>query len=283
MTFHVLPTIHTKHVHLNVADLNRSLIFYRNILGLQVLSQTVSLIQLTVNGETPILTIEQPELIERKHLNEAGLYHMAFLVPSRKDLGVIFNHLSSIGYPLGSSDHAVSEALYLQDPEGNGIEIYYDRSPETWIWNNGEVLMTIDPLNTRNLVKDIEGLSWNGLPSGTVMGHVHLSVSDLKEAERFYVTGMGFDVVNRYGSQALFISSNGYHHHIALNTWGQPQPANRNENTIGLKSYSLIYPSEEARQKVIQQLIDIGAMVSDKTDYISTLDPSGIELQLFVE
>jgi len=282
MIFHQHPTVHTKQIHLNVKDLNLSLAFYQNVIGLQVLSQSSSTVVFTVNGKTPILTIEQPEHVEKQQ-NAAGLYHMAFLVPTRKDLGVIFTYLRGIGVPLGSSDHAVSEALYLNDVDGNGIEIYYDRSPDTWNWQNSQVEMTVDPLDFARLVKDTEGMAWNGLPSGTVMGHVHLSVANLEEAATFYVTGLGFDVVCRYGGQALFISSNGYHHHIALNIWGHPQPANRTSNTLGLKSYSLVYPSEEARQTVVMQLKNIGATVIEQSDYVSTIDPSGIELQLYID
>ena len=282
MIFHQHPTVHTKQIHLNVKDLNLSLAFYQNVIGLQVLSQSSSTVVFTVNGKTPILTIEQPEHVEKQQ-NAAGLYHMAFLVPTRKDLGVIFTYLRGIGVPLGSSDHAVSEALYLNDVDGNGIEIYYDRSPDTWNWQNSQVEMTVDPLDFARLVKDTEGMAWNGLPSGTVMGHVHLSVANLEEAATFYVTGLGFDVVCRYGGQALFISSNGYHHHIALNIWGHPQPANRTSNTLGLKSYSLVYPSKEARQTVVMQLKNIGATVIEQSDYVSTIDPSGIELQLYID
>jgi len=282
MKFHQHPTVYTKQIHLNVRDLNHSLAFYTNIIGLKVLSQTTTSVVFTVNGETPILTIEQPEIIEKQQLNAAGLYHMAFLVPTRKDLGVISTYLRGIGVQFGSSDHAVSEALYLNDVDGNGIEIYYDRSPLTWNWQNGEVEMTVDPLDFTQLVKDTESMVWNGLPSGTEMGHVHLRVANLEEAAKFYVEGLGFDVVCRYGGQALFISSNGYHHHIALNVWGQPQPANRANNTLGLTRYSLIYPSEEARQKVVHQLQAIGSEVTEKSGYLSTTDPSGIELQLYI-
>jgi len=281
MTFHQHPTVHPQQVTLNVRDLNLSLAFYKNIIGLQVLSQSNSTVVFTVNGKTPILKIEQPEVSDHQP-RSAGLYHMAFLVPAREDLGVIFTYLQGIGVPVGSSDHAVSEALYLNDMDGNGIEIYYDRSPDTWNWQNGEVEMTVDPLNFPQLLKDIEGLAWSGLPSGTVMGHVHLSVSNLEKSAEFYVTGLGFDVVCRYGGQALFISSNGYHHHIALNIWGQPQPVNRTANTLGLKSYSLIYPNEAARQKVVQQLGEIGATVIEQSDYVTTIDPSGTEIQLLI-
>lgn len=281
MTFHQHPTVHPQQVTLNVRDLNLSLAFYKNIIGLQVLSQSNSTVVFTVNGKTPILKIEQPEVRDHQP-RSAGLYHMAFLVPTRKDLGVIFTYLQGIGVPVGSSDHAVSEALYLNDMDGNGIEIYYDRSPDTWNWQNGEVEMTIDPLNFPRLLKDTEGMSWSGLPSGTVMGHVHLSVSNLEESAEFYVTGLGFDVVCRYGGQALFISSNGYHHHIALNIWGQPQPVNRTAHTLGLKSYSLIYPNEAARQKIVLQLKEIGATVIEQSDYVAAIDPSGTEIQLLI-
>ena len=114
------------------------------------------------------------------------------------------------------------------------------------------------------------------------MGHIHLRVANLAEAETFYVQGLGFDIVNRYGTQAMFISSNGYHHHIALNIWGRPNPIERNENTLGLKSYSIIYPSEESRQKVVGQLKEIGATVLIQNDYICAIDPSGIEVQLLI-
>lgn len=283
MTFHQHPTTYTKHVHLQVADLSRSTIFYENILGLRILDQTKSIVSFTTNGQDAILTIEQPIEVSNHPVNAAGLYHMAFLLPSKKDLGVIFNHIRSTGYPFsGASDHMVSEALYLNDIDGNGIELYYDRSPDMWKWQRDMVEMTIDPLDIQSLVASAEQTPFNGMPEGTLMGHVHLRVADLDEAETFYVKGLGFDVVNRYGTQALFISSNGYHHHIALNTWGHPSSIKRTEQTLGMKSFSIVYPSEEARQKVVAQLKEIGTTVSVQSDYVSAIDPSGIEVQLFI-
>lgn len=282
MKFHQHPTVHTKQIHLNVRDLNLSTAFYTKIIGLQILSQSNSTVVFTVNGKTPILTIEQPEVMEKQSQNPAGLYHMAFLVPTRKDLGIVFTYLRGIGVPVGSSDHAVSEALYLNDVDGNGIEIYYDRSPDTWNWQNGQVEMTVDPLDFGRLLQDTEGIEWKGLPAGTVMGHVHLRVANLEEASTFYVKGLGFEVVCRYGGQALFISSNGYHHHIALNIWGQPQPVDRTAYTLGLKRHSLIYPSDEARQKIVAQLREIGATIIEHSDHVATVDPSGTEIQLFI-
>ncbi|MDX1806389.1 MAG: VOC family protein [Paenisporosarcina sp.] len=283
MTFHQHPTTYTKHVQLNVADLSRSTIFYENIIGLRILNQTPSIVNFTANGQDALLTIEQSTGENNPVSNAAGLYHMAFLVPTKKELGTVFSHIHSSGYPFsGASDHKVSEALYLNDLDGNGIEIYYDRSPDQWNWQNGDVEMTVDPLNIESLVASAEEAIWSGIPAGTVMGHVHLRVANLAEAETFYVQGLGFDIVNRYGTQAMFISSNGYHHHIALNVWGRPNAIDRNEHTLGLKSYSIVYPSDEARQKVVGQLQGIGVTVSIQKDFVSAIDPSGIVVQMFV-
>ncbi|WP_019413417.1 VOC family protein [Paenisporosarcina sp. TG20] len=283
MTFHQSPSTYTKHVHLNVADPSHITTFYKNVLGLRILNQTPSVVNFTANGQDIILTIEQSSG-HSKHLpSETGLYHMAFLVPSKKELGAVFKHIHSSGHPFsGASDHNVSEALYLNDVEGNGIEIYYDRSPDQWIWQNNQVEMTIDPLDIESLMASSEQTIWSGMPEGTVMGHIHLRVANLTDAETFYVHGLGFDVVNRYGTQALFVSSNSYHHHMALNTWGQPSSIKRNEQTLGLKNFSIVYPSEKVRQDVVTQLANIGSSILTKDDYLSVIDPSGIEIQLFV-
>ncbi|MCZ8538264.1 VOC family protein [Paenisporosarcina quisquiliarum] len=283
MTFHQHPTTYTKHVHLKVADVSRSTIFYENILGLRILEQTKSIVRFTTNGQDAILTIEQPIEVSNHAPNAAGLYHMAFLLPSKKDLGSIFNHIRSTGYPFsGASDHLVSEALYLNDIDGNGIELYYDRSPDVWKWQSDMVEMTVDPLDIEGLVASAEQTSFTAMPEGTVMGHVHLRVANLADAETFYVQGLGFDVVSRYGTQATFISSNGYHHHIALNTWGHPSSIKRSEQTLGLKSFSIVYPDDASRQQVVKQLNEIGASVFEQIDYIGAIDPSGVEVQLFV-
>jgi len=283
MNFHQHPTTYTKHVHLNVADLSRSTIFYENILGLRILDQTTSVVRFTTNGHDAILTIEQSIEVSNHVANAAGLYHMAFLLPSKKDLGSIFNHIRSTGYPFsGASDHLVSEALYLNDVDGNGIELYYDRSPETWKWERDMVEMTVDPLDIESLVASAEETSTSSMPKDTVMGHVHLRVANMVEAVKFYVDGLGFDIVSRYGTQATFISSNGYHHHIALNTWGHPSSIKRTEQTLGLKSFSIVYPDDASRQHVMKQLNEIGASVFEQKDYIGAIDPSGVEVQLFV-
>lgn len=174
-------------------------------------------------------------------------------------------HFSEKGIRFGSSDHLVSEALYLHDPDGNEIEIYIDRNPSEWSWTDEEVAMAVDPLDFERLLKNrVPGETWEGLPEDTLMGHIHLHVSELEKTEEFYVKGLGFDVVNRYGRQALFLSKDNYHHHIGVNTWngvGAPKPA---ENSVGMESYTLVLPNEEAIKETVANLTKIGVSVTEE-------------------
>ncbi|KYD05486.1 hypothetical protein B4102_3210 [Heyndrickxia sporothermodurans] len=281
MGFHQPPHTFVGQVDLKVSDLERSLQFYQEIIGFQILKKVDKKALLTADGITPLLSIEQPEDSTPKQARTTGLYHFAILLPDRSDLAAVLQHLLQTGYPLqGASDHLVSEALYLADPDGNGIEIYSDRNPTTWEWKNGEVTMTTEALDVRGLLAEGRGKQWVRLPEATLMGHIHLHVSELQKTEEFYCKGLGFDVVTRYGGQALFISTGGYHHHIGLNTWagiGAPKPA---ENSVGLKWFTLMLPSENARRKVIKQLQGIGALVEEKDGSYFTEDPSGNRIKL---
>ncbi|WP_456272362.1 VOC family protein [Bacillus sp. AK031] len=279
MNFHQKPVTYVGQVTLKVQNLERSLLFYKEVIGFNILEQTERTASLTADGQTALVTLEQPEDIAPKTGRTTGLYHFAILLPERADLANIVQHFADIRLPLGSSDHLVSEALYFSDPDGNGIEIYADRDPSGWSWNDGAVKMAVDPLNFEDLLSIKRENPWNGLPAGTVMGHIHLHVSELKKTEEFYTKGLGFDVVSRFGDQALFISDGKYHHHIGLNTWngvGAPPPA---ANSVGLKSYSLVLPSEEKRNQVVDQLRKIGVHVTD--DFV-TEDPSGNRICLNV-
>lgn len=283
MGFHSKPTTFVGHVKIKVADLERSLKFYQEMIGFSILEKTETTAKLTTDGKTSILSLEQPENVTPKQRGTTGLYHFAILLPEKKDLANIVVHLAKNGIRIGSSDHLVSEAIYIQDPDDNGIEIYIDRDPSVWQWNGEEVAMTVDPLDFETLLMyHDQNQSWTKLPENTVMGHIHLHVSELVKTEQFYVEGLGFDVVNRYGTQALFISSDKYHHHIGLNTWngiGAPQPA---ENSVGLKSYTLIYANEKAVQDTISNLQKIGATVSEEDGKVITYDPSGNRIELAV-
>ncbi|MFF2448364.1 VOC family protein [Neobacillus sp. NPDC058068] len=282
MNFHHEPITFVGQVNLKVQNLERSLAFYQEVIGFKVLEQTERSANLTADGKTVLLSIQQPNNVVPKQGRTTGLYHYALLMPKRSDLAKIVNHFVEIGLQFGSSDHLVSEALYLSDPDGNGIEIYIDREPSEWDWKNGEVAMTVNPLNFADLLAGGKQQSWKGLPAGTVMGHIHLHVSELKKTEEFYIKGLGFEVVNRYGAQALFISDGKYHHHIGLNTWngvGAPTPS---PNSVGLESYTLMLPNEEKRNEIIAQLKNIGAPVTEENGSFVTSDPSGNRILLQV-
>ncbi|MBU8879812.1 VOC family protein [Bacillus sp. FJAT-29790] len=283
MTFHSKPHTFVGQVDLKVIDLQRSLAFYQKIIGFQILEQTEKKAILTADGKTPLLSIEQPENVIPKQPRTTGLYHFALLLPSRADLAKVIRHFIETRYPLqGASDHLVSEALYLADPDGNGIEIYSDRPSSTWDWVKNEVVMATNPLDVESILAEGNGEPWNGLPAGTLMGHIHLHVSEFQETEEFYCKGLGFDIVCRYGGQALFISTGGYHHHIGLNTWngvGAPAPA---ENSVGLNSFTLVFPDKEARKYAVEQLNTIGVSVKEENGYFVTQDPSGNRIQLRV-
>ena len=282
MNFHREPITFVGQVNLKVQNLQRSLAFYKEVIGFKVLEQTEHSANLTADGKTVLLSIEQPNNVVPKQERTIGLYHYALLLPKRSDLAKIVQHFLEIGLRFGSSDHLVSEALYLSDPDGNGIEIYIDRDPSEWNWQNGEVEMAVDPLNFPDLLSGGKQQSWKGLPSGTVMGHIHLHVSELKKTEEFYNKGLGFEVVNRYGSQALFISDGKYHHHIGLNTWngiGAPTPP---PNSVGLESFTLMLANEEKRNNMIEQLKIIGASVTQENGSSVTSDPSGNRIILKV-
>jgi catechol 2,3-dioxygenase len=282
MNFHQKPITFVAQVHIKVQDLQRSLAFYKDVIGFKVLSNTDRTAELTADGKTALLRIEQPENAEPKMGRTTGLYHFALLLPKRSDLAKIVRHFVEIGLQFGSSDHLVSEALYLSDPDGNGIEIYIDRSPSDWTWKNGEVMMTVDPLDFPDLLSIGQQQSWKGLPAGTVMGHIHLHVAELANTEKFYTEGLGFEAVCRYGTQALFISSGKYHHHIGLNTWngvGAPQPS---ENSVGLQSFKLIFENEAAIVQAVDNLKKLGAAAAVENNQVITEDPSGNRIILGV-
>ena len=284
MSFHQHPSIFPKHVHIIVSDLTKATAFYENIIGLHILNKTEDKVEFTANRSDVLLIIEQTQENSIHIPGAAGLYHLALLLPSKEELGALFNHIRNTGYPFsGASDHKVSEALYLNDLDGNGIELYYDRSPETWNWQNEQVEMTVDPLDIEGLIASATKAEWSGISSGTVMGHIHLSVLNLEKAEEFYVHALGFDIVSRYGSQATFISSNSYHHHIALNTWGRSKAIGHNDHTLGLHAFSLVYPSLETREMVVNRLQEIGAVVTVENNLVHAIDPSGAKVLLIVE
>lgn len=281
MSFHQPPVTFVSQVNLKVQSLERSLAFYQEVIGFKVYEKTDKSAKLTADGKTVLLSIEQPSDVTPKKGRTTGLYHYALLLPERTDLANILKHLLQTGYPLqGASDHLVSEALYLADPDGNGIEIYTDRPASKWDWNSGQVVMATEALDAEDLLAEGADQSWNGLPKGTVMGHIHLHVAELAKTEEFYTKGLGFEVVSRYGPQALFISSGKYHHHIGLNTWngvGAPKPA---DNSVGLESYTMVLPDEANLKNTVARLKEIEAPVEEEKGIFITEDPSGNRIRL---
>ncbi|MFB6800276.1 VOC family protein [Peribacillus butanolivorans] len=278
--FHQKPVTFVREVSINVMHLDNAIRFYQDIIGLQLLKKTDRKAVLTTDGKTPLLTLEQPADVIPKEGRTTGLYHFALLLPTRADLSIFLRHLLQTEYRFGASDHDVSEALYITDPDGNGIEVYWDRPSSDWKWSNGEVAMGTDPLDGNSLLAESDA-EWNGLPAGTLMGHIHLHVADLRKTEEFYMLGLGFTIVNRFGG-ALFTSTGGYHHHIGLNTWngvGAPAPK---KNSVGLNWYSLVFADEEARNKVIEKLNKIGAEATKEGGFYVITDPSGNEIHLVI-
>ncbi|MBB6099187.1 catechol 2,3-dioxygenase [Deinobacterium chartae] len=215
-------------VELSVASLERSLNFYQQVLGLQVIERRDGQAQLGVPGRMLLILTELPGALPAP-ARSSGLYHFALLLPSRADLARFVRHLASTGVRVGLSDHWVSEAFYLNDPDGHGIEVYRDRPRSEWRYANGQPLMGSDPIDVPGLLREAGTEAfWAGLPAGTVMGHVHLRVSDLRPTRDFYHGVLGLDIVTEAMPGALFVATGGYHHHFGLNVWhsqgGRPAP-----------------------------------------------------------
>jgi catechol 2,3-dioxygenase len=261
-------------VALTVADLDRSVAFYTDALGFAVLQQNWPAATLGVAG-TPLLLLAEHTGARPWPVYATGLYHFAILVPSRADLGRSLRRLLDLGYPMpGQADHLVSEALYLSDPDGNGIEIYRDRPPETWTWAHGQVRMATDPLDIRGLLAEAERHDepWTGLRAGTRLGHIHLQVGDIAQAEVFYCDDLGFDVMARMPS-ALFVSAGGYHHHIGLNTWHSRGTAPAPAGTAGLRFFTLDLPNEEAHRAVVARIAAAGLAYTEAEPAVVVRDP----------
>ncbi|WP_251550816.1 VOC family protein [Neobacillus muris] len=278
--FHQSPNIFIGEVNIKVKDIDYSTSFYQNVIGLKVLKKTDRKTVLTTDGKSALLTLEQPDDVISKPQRTAGLYHFAILLPSRDDLSVFLRHIVEMGYPLGAGDHYVSEALYLNDPDGNGIEVYRDRPSSEWTWKSGLVEMATLQIDAKGILAE-SNAEWNGLPKGTVMGHIHLHVSDLAKSQEFYTKGLGFQIVSYY-PQAVFLSTGGYHHHIAINTWQGEGATAPPKNSVGLNWYTVVFPDEAKREKVLQQLSRLNWPVEKADDYFLTNDPAGNQIRLVV-
>jgi catechol 2,3-dioxygenase len=264
-------------VHLTVADLAAQQSFYERAIGLRELGRDGHTVRLGPEGGPVVLELTgDPDAPRRPH-GSTGLYHLAILVPGRADLAQALRRVVDSGWRFtGASDHLVSEALYLNDPEGNGIEIYRDRPREEWPRDDeGVIQMATLPLDVDGVLGEVDGSqpAPAEMPAGTQIGHVHLQVANIPAAEAFYNGALGFDVMVRTYPGALFVAAGGYHHHIGLNTWesagGSPPP----QGSTGLRSFELVLPSREEADRVAEQARAAGADVSASDGRAIVLDP----------
>jgi catechol 2,3-dioxygenase len=275
--FSIDPTTNIASTHLTVANLARSERFYTNVLGFRPLERSSDTLTLTADGTTPLLALTELPGAPPKPARATGLYHFAILTPSRRDLARSLRRLAEMRHPLGgASDHLVSEALYLDDPDGNGIEIYRDRPRAEWPRMGGQIQMATEPLNLDSLLGELadDDQPWDGLAPATTIGHMHLHVADLKAAEAFYHGVLGFDMIVRYGPSALFVSAGGYHHHIGLNTWAgvgaPPAPA----GSAGLRYFVVRLPNQAALDAVLARVRAAEIMIEDHADGALVRDAS---------
>jgi catechol 2,3-dioxygenase len=248
-------------VRLQLANLERSLAWYGDVLGLRVLARTADGASLGAHGnDAPLVELrERPGASPQPHRGRLGLYHFAILLPDRAALGRFVAHLSRTGERAGASDHLVSEALYLNDPDGLGIEVYADRPRSTWRFDGQRQLaMDTRPLDLDSLVQAAAGAPWTGMPAGTVMGHVHLHVGDTERAAAFYHAALGLDKVVWSYPGALFLSAGGYHHHLGLNTWAGPGAVPAGENDARLLDWEIILPRPADADAAVQSLQSAG-------------------------
>lgn len=276
---------HVGGVKLQVADLERSLHFYTRVLGLREASVTGDSTTLAPQGADRILV----ELHERTGARPVppggtmGLFHFAILLPDRASLGRFLIHLGTTGALIGMADHAVSEALYLTDPDGLGIEVYADRPRSSWqIREHGELYMTTKPLDVQTVMASANGEKWYGMPAGTVMGHVHLHVADLENAAAFYHAALGFDKVVWTYPGALFLSAGGYHHHLGTNTWSSGPPAAADQ--ARLLSWDLIVPRSGDADDAARSLESAGYPVARSMPRgFTAVDPWGTTVRIVEE
>jgi catechol 2,3-dioxygenase len=236
LPFSASTPVSISRVGLKARDADALATFYRTVVGLEELNRDGEIITLGAKGR-PLLVIEADQSAKPDDPKSAGLFHTAFLLPSRADLGRWIKHAIANQIRIdGASDHLVSEALYLTDPEGNGIEIYSDRPREAWKMNGSQVAMATERLNIPAVVASIpsEDSDWKGAPENSVVGHVHLRVGNPEEAEKWWHQEFGFDTMARYGGSAVFLSSGGYHHHIGANSWASAGAGRRDPSRTGL-------------------------------------------------
>jgi catechol 2,3-dioxygenase len=268
-------------VSLKVADLERCAAFYREIIGLRVLREESAGVEFAA-GDCDRFVLRPDEHAARMD-GGPGLFHVAFKLPSREDLAGWLRRYADLKAPFfqGASDHGVSEALYLSDPEGNGIEVYCDRPEAQWPRNGrGDIELYTRPLDPDALLRDASDTALPGFPEAGAIGHIHLRVNDIEAARKFYVDTLGFALKSAYGESALFVAAGEYHHHIGLNTWQSLDAPALSGNVYGLAEAVLALRSRSELAEVAQALVRAGTAVTPADgDSFTVRDPSGNQLR----
>lgn len=270
---------HIGAVTLQVSDIERSLVFYRDFLGFSEIARDATAIKLGVDGR-PLVALRSGAngpLRQRR----LGLYHFAILLPERAALGRALEHLVSSGLQPGASDHLVSEALYISDPDGLGIEIYRDRPRAEWKATGRQLNMATDPLDFDSVIAAGDGQAWQGMPSGTIIGHVHLHVGDIETAKAFYHNAVGLDVMVWSYPGALFLAAGGYHHHLGTNTWAGARATAPESNEPQLLAWQLVLPAPTDVAAAAANITSQGfAATPEEPGGSVATDPWGTALQL---
>ncbi len=271
----IAPETDIGRVRLAVSDLERSTEFYRETLGFEIRRKADGKAYLGAGGEE-LLVLEEKPGAQPRPKDTTGLYHYAILLPDRAALARSLRRLAQQDYPLwGASDHDVSEALYLDDPDGNGIELYRDRPRDVWSWREGHLQMSTLRLDVGALLAEAGGEPWDGLPAETTIGHMHLHVGDLEEAESFYHGVLGFDVTASYAGAVSFLSAGGYHHHLGVNVWAGVGAAPPSLESAGLVDFEVRLPDKAALDAVIERLQEAGTTFDRNDASASLTDPWG--------
>ena len=269
-------------VSLQVADLARSIEFYEDVLGFRTVSGEGSSAVLATQGDdTPIIELhEHPGAKSTPVRSRLGLFHFAILLPDRPSLGRFAKHLGAIGALAGASDHVVSEAFYLQDPDNLGIEVYADRPRSSWLRVGRELMMGTDPIDITSLAGVADG-PWTGMPPGTSIGHVHLHVDDIATASSFFSDTIGFDRMVWHYPGALFLAAGGYHHHLGTNTWAAraPSPA---PDEAQLLEWTVQLPDEAARTALAESLTRAGHITQRDEFGLAIRDPWGTQVRFTI-
>lgn len=282
--FRLPASTRIREVTLQVSDLTRTRAFYTQTLGFRVLAESDTRLTLgALDSETPLIELIENRRAPAQHIaRRLGLYHFAILLPTRAALGQFLRHLEHIGARAGASDHLVSEALYLQDPDNLGIEVYADRPRDSWKRRDRELTMATDPLDGPGLLKAAGDDVWNGMPAGTTIGHVHLHVGEIESANLFYSEAIGFDRMVWSYPGALFLAAGGYHHHLGTNVWAGPGAKPAMADDPQLLRWTVVVPTRADVASAADSVHRAGFSIDVTPDGASadTRDPWGTALRI---